>query len=192
MSLNIRDARKEDAPFLAKCVLAGMHFYDFEEKMSCEVSDIYRMLSECERRKDTLYSYIRTRVAEIDGSPAGSLLSYPGDDYKELRSKTFREIWPSLAEVDESSEMETGPGEYYLDTLAVDPAFRGHGIGSALIKDGIKKGMSMGYSNIVLIADDSFPRLISLYESLGFVKADRRDVFGVDFQRMIYSSKTAQ
>ena len=28
-SVIIRDARPEDAPFLAKCVMAGMHYYDF-------------------------------------------------------------------------------------------------------------------------------------------------------------------
>lgn len=182
----IRDAVAQDAPFLAKCIMAGMHFYDFEEEMSPENRDIYNRLVDCERRTDTLYTYIHSRVAEVDGVAAGSLLSYPGDSYKELRHRTFNELWPDLAQVDRSSELETGPGEYYLDTLAVLPIFRRHGIGRLLLRDGIDKGIDLGYKKIVLIADAGMPHLISLYESIGFQKADRRYVFGVDFQRMIY------
>ncbi len=84
----IRDARPEDAPFLAKYLVAGMHFYDFETEIP-ENKDIYLNLVDCERRTDLLYSYKDSRVAEVDGKVVGSLLSYPGDNYKELRRKSF-------------------------------------------------------------------------------------------------------
>jgi len=186
----IRDATPEDAPFLAKCIMAGMHFYDFETDIpenqdNPRNQDIYRNLVDCEKREDYLYTYKQTRVAEIDGVPVGSLLSYPGEIYKELRHKTFTELWPDLAEMDENSEQETGPGEYYLDSLAVVPAYRGRGVGRALMEDAIRKGRELGYSRIALIADSSMPHLISLYESIGFTPAEHRLIFGVDFQRMI-------
>lgn len=181
----IRDARPTDASFLAKCIMAGMHFYDFETDVP-EATDIYERLIECERREDLLYSYRRTRVAEIDGAPVGSLLSYPGEIYRELHRKTFREFWPELAQMDAESEMETGPGEYYLDSLAVVPSCRHHGIGKALLLDGIRKGESLGYDRITLVADSGMPHLVRLYGSIGFVPAGHRHVFGVDFQRMVY------
>ena len=184
----IRDARPDDAPFLAKCIMAGMHFYDFETDIPDE-SDIYERLIECERREDLLYSYRYTRVAEMDGTPVGSLLSYPGEIYRVMRHKTFSELWPDLAQMDAESEMETGPGEYYLDTLAVLPSYRHHGIGKALLVDGIQKGESLGYDRIALVADSDMPHLVRLYESIGFVPADHRHAFGVDFQRMIYEVK---
>ncbi|MBR1435291.1 MAG: hypothetical protein IJ584_09285 [Bacteroidales bacterium] len=86
--LTIRDAIPADAPFLAGCIMAGMHFYDFETPVPKQ-EDIYVRLIECERREDLLYSYVNTRVAEEDGVVAGSLLSYPGDIYRDLRRKTF-------------------------------------------------------------------------------------------------------
>ena len=184
--MTLRDARPEDAPFLARCIMAGMHFYDFETPEP-EDTDIYRRLIACERRDDLLYSYRYTRVAEDEGTPVGSLLSYPGDIYRSLRQKTFSEIWPELSAMDQSSEQETGPGEYYLDSLAVMPAFRGRGIGRALLMDGIQKGISLGYKQVSLVADAGMPRLLRLYEALGFVPAEHRHVFGVDFQRMIYT-----
>ena len=149
----IRDAHPEDAPFLAKCIMAGMHFYDFETDIS-EETRIYERLIECERRDDLLYSYRYTRIAEKDGIPVGSLLSYPGDIYQELRHKTFGELWPDLAQMDAESEMETGPGEFYLDSLAVLPQYRCLGIGRALLMDGMVTGDRFGdilMSDYVLI-----------------------------------------
>lgn len=65
-NFTIRDATPVDAPFLAKCVMAGMHFHDFETDIPAD-RDIYESLVGCELREDLLYSYVRTRVAEADG-----------------------------------------------------------------------------------------------------------------------------
>lgn len=182
----LRDATTSDAPFLAKCIMAGMHFYDFETSPP-EDEDIYVRLVGSERTENWLYSYRYTRVAEVDGLAVGSLLSYPGDIYRDLRQKTFSAIWPELSQMEAESDQETGPGEYYLDTLAVLPAYRGHGIGRELLKDGIQKGIRLGFKRIALVADAGMPHLIRLYESVGFLPADHRLAFGVDSQRMIYT-----
>ena len=182
----IRDARPDDAPFLAKCIMAGMHVYDFETEDPKE-EERYKNLVDCELREDLLYTYRNTRVAEIDGKAVGALLSYPGDIYKELREKTFAELWPEFFELHGNSDQETEPGEYYLDSLAVLPAFRGQGIGRKLLQDGIRKGISLGYSKVALVADSDMPHLISLYESIGFVPIEHRHAFGVDFQRMVFT-----
>ena len=42
--MTIRDAIPSDATFLAKCVMAGMHFYDFESDIP-ENIEIYRRLT---------------------------------------------------------------------------------------------------------------------------------------------------
>ena len=121
--VTIRDARPSDAPFLAKCIMAGMHFYDFETDIP-EEEDIFLRLVESEGKDEWLYSYKNTRVAEVDGEIAGSLLSYPGNIYRDLRRKTFTELWPDLFRMESESDQETNPGEYYLDSLAVLPSFR--------------------------------------------------------------------
>ena len=181
----IRDARPDDAPFLAKCIMAGMHFYDFESEIP-SARDIYDNLIVCEQRDDMLYTYKHTRVAESDGITVGSLLSYPGEIYRDLRHKTFCELWPDLARMDAESEQETGPGDYYLDSLAILPEYRHQGIGKALMQDGIRIGLGLGYKQVALVADSDLPHLIRLYESLGFVPEGHRHAFGVDFLRMVY------
>lgn len=181
----IRDAGPEDAAFLAKCVMAGMHYYDFGQ-LDPGHEGLFRSLTECERRTDLLYTFANSRIAEIDGKVAGSLLSYPGDNYKELRHKTFSELWPEYISMDTDSEQETGPGEYYLDTLAVVPEYRHRGIGRALLEDGIRLGKSKGFDLITLVVDSDMPDLVRLYESVGFRSHDHRRIFGVDFLRMAY------
>ena len=184
--LLIRDARPEDAPFLAECIMAGMHFHDFGEDMSGGMSDILEGLTGCEGREDTLYSWARTRVAEVNGKPAGALLSYPGELYPGLRDKTFREYWPAFFTEHADDDLETGPGEYYLDSLAVIPAYRRRGIGRALLEDGIRKGVSLGFRRVSLVVDADYGHLISLYESICFVPDGHRHAFGTDFLRMVF------
>ena len=43
------------------------------------------------------------RDARPDDAPVGSLLSYPGEIYREMRHKTFNEFWPDLAQMDAES-----------------------------------------------------------------------------------------
>ena len=186
-AFSIRDARPSDAPFLAECIFAGLHLYDFEETFNDDLSDALERITECEGREDTLYSYSRTRIAEVDGNPAGALLSYPGALYKDLKEKTFREYWPAFFTLYGNDEPETDPGEYYLDSLAVHPDYRRMGIGRALLEDSIKIGLSQGFIQITLVADAEMPHLINLYFSIGFVPADHRHAFGTDFLRMIYT-----
>ena len=52
--MTIRDALPSDAPFLAQCIMAGMHFYDFEGFMTDNLEDICDGITECEGRDDTL------------------------------------------------------------------------------------------------------------------------------------------
>ncbi len=182
----LRDARIEDAPFLARCILAGMHLYDFEDNLDSELSSILDSITECERHTDTLYSYINTRIAEVDGQPAGALLSYPGEIYAVFREWTFRQYWPSMYARITDDDPETDPGEYYLDSLAIVPAYRKHGLGRALIKDGIRLGLEKGFSQIALVADTAFPHLPGIYATMGFVPDGHRNLFGDDYLRMVY------
>ena len=183
--LNIRDARPGDAPFLAKCILSGMHFYDFETYPSDHMAGILSGLTASETLEDTLYTFMNTRVAELNGTPAGALLSYPGEEYLSRKERTFREFWPEYFSEHSADVPETDPGEWYLDSLAVHPEFRNMGIGKALLQDGIRKGFSQGFNRVALVADPEYPHLVRLYKSLGFVPEGTRHAFGTDFLRMV-------
>ncbi|MBQ9470764.1 MAG: GNAT family N-acetyltransferase [Bacteroidales bacterium] len=187
--ITLRDATPADAPFLASCVMAAMHLHDFEQPMPSALLDLHRRLSNSQLRVDTLYTHAHSRIALANGQVAGSLLSYPGDIYRARRRATFERLWPQLMELEERSEQETDPGEYYLDSLAVLPAFRHGGVARALIADGIARGRGQGYARIALVVDASMPHLVDYYKGLGFGPLDRRRAFDTDFLRMGYTAQ---
>lgn len=185
MKINIRDAKPSDAEFIAWTVMAGI---------GVVWSDLSCAVPMCQT-EDSIYSWKHSRIAQTeDGSPAGCLISYPGEIYAALRDKTWslfrreeREAGEPLQSYKElRSDPETFPGEYYLDSLAVRPEQRRRGIAKLLLEDAIAKGRALGFDRITLLAATDSPRLLSYYSGLGFKPEDRMILFGEDYTRMTW------
>lgn len=177
--VNLRNAEKEDSEFVAECVLAAMGMYDFTER-SEEFGAVLALCS----AYDTLYSYRNAIIATAGGVSIGCLVCYPGDGYASARKRTFSMIAFPDGGLN-SSDMETGPGEYYLDSLALVPAFRGQGIGKILLRAGIERGKASGFGRISLIVDKTHPRVREYYSSLGFESEKEIRFLGEDYIKMI-------
>jgi ribosomal protein S18 acetylase RimI-like enzyme len=65
--------------------------------------------------------------------------------------------------------------EAELHLLAVDDAYRGVGLGRALVSAAIEVAKELGFRKIVLWTQPSMTAAQKLYESTGFVRADHRD-----------------
>lgn len=172
----IRDALQDHATFVSKCVLAAMDLYGFGPGEAVNPNTV----AVC-NREDTLYSYKNSRLAMAGDVPVGCLVSYPGEIYREARALTFSLIPEVDRDLLEASAPETGPGEYYLDTLAVVPSFRGYGIGAMLLKDGIRKAERLGYACVSLIVEAEKTRLQEYYAQLGFREQGRMMFFGHEY-----------
>ena len=72
----IRNACEEDISFVAGCVLAAVGLYDFRNA-SVETTTAEQVCG----TDGTLYSYRNARIATVDGTPIGCLVSYPGTIY---------------------------------------------------------------------------------------------------------------
>ena len=117
----IRDATLDDAPFIARVVLAGIDMLDIDAKLPDEQRDIFEHLVGISRMDDTLYSYLNTRIAEIDGNRVGALVAYDGARYAMMREKTFGLVQQTSGMDLSRNAMDTGPGELYLDSRAILP-----------------------------------------------------------------------
>lgn len=196
----IRDAVPSDGAFIARNVLAAMGYDAFSDvkaepaielgSVSLTIQDAVEAFGEVCARPDTLYSYARTRIACVDGEPAGSLTAYSGDDYLPLRDFTWGLLDPTV----QYPEPECLPGEFYLDSMAILPEFRGMAfeyagstdrIGHLLMLDGIEVGKKKGFSRISLIVDKAKPRLFAYYSALGFRPDGEILFFGHLYDRMI-------
>jgi len=94
--------------------------------------------------------------------------AYDGGQLHQLR-KAFVEAAATELQRDFSNmDDETEPGELYVDSLAVKPAFRRMGIASALLKATQKRAKEMGIGKVGLLVDTGNPVGEALYASVGF------------------------
>lgn len=177
-SIIIRPATIDDAPNIAWAVLIAVGVENITQEMVLNVSHLL-----CER-EDTLYSWRNTSVAEINGAYAGSLTSYKGIDYKDLRSVSFPIMRDKLGCDFMDMENETEEGEYYLDSLAVWPEFRGKGIASLLIQNAIQQAKNWGIPRVTLVVDPDHTGVKRLYEKEGFSPLKMMQLFGQAYQKM--------
>ena len=185
--INIRDAILDDAPFIARVVLAGIDMLDIDAVLPDEQRDIYEHLVGICRMDDTLYSYLNTRIAEVEGNRVGALVAYDGARYAALRAKTFGLVQQTSGMDLSRNAMETGPGEFYLDSMAVLSDYRGLGIGKMLMRDRMDYALENGFHKVTLLVDKDKPRLQRYYESEGFAFDEEMFVYGAWYNKMVWS-----
>lgn len=124
-----------------------------------------------------LYSPENTTIAELDGKAIGIVTAYDGAGYRTMRQKTmplfekhFNSSFPDM-------EDESEAGEYYIDSLAVLPDYRGKGIGRKLLSAAIEHGKASGLK-VTLAVDPENEQAQRLYSSLGFTHDREIFIFG--------------
>lgn len=173
--ITIRAAQPEDAHIIALTIAmaigdevalrnyCGEHYLD--------------VLTEIALTEATQYSWQNALIAEYNGVVAGAVVGYDGANLEALRSGTLA-IVDRLTGRRPNVVDETSAEEYYLDSVAVLPEFRGNGIGLHLVNAFCEKAFSEGAQRVGLIVDIENPAAERLYTSLGFECVGKRDFFG--------------
>lgn len=177
MSLEIRKADYEDSTEVAALLLLAMEEIVYEflgKKYSGEASDFMRHMVSTEANQ---YSYRNAFVAVIDGKIAGALIVYDGALLEELRKPVARYI-AARTQKPFQPEDETCAGEFYIDSIGVDPKQQGQGIGRSLLQYVIgeyveKQGLTLG-----LLVEKENPAARRLYEKVGFRKTGEKTLVG--------------
>lgn len=191
MTISFRQALPQDSLFIAHAILAALHVRDMEDEI-LYVEDL-KPLVRAIQEENILYSYMNTRVAEVDSVVAGCFVTYDGGIFESLRLPTYRVLGKvlmpgkNLESLDAyaATEPETGAGEYYLDSLAVLPRFRHTGVGRMLVVDAICHGRRQGFHTFTgLVAADS-PALLKFYQSEGLMPQRKQLLFGEEYYRLV-------
>ena len=188
--LELRVGIPSDAGFIATTVMAAMGNepgQDFQTAFSAShgYDEIHSALTRIAAMEDTLYSYRNTHVAVCGDEIAGAIVGYDGARYAELADRTFSLLAERLGTEKLSPGTETGPGEYYLDSLYVNPLFRGRSVGSLLMRDELEVAEGLGFTTVSLLVDREKPWLHKLYSRLGFRMDGEVLFFGELFLRMV-------
>lgn len=139
--------------------------------------DYLAVLTEVARRKGTQYSWQYALVAEAEGVQAGAVVGYDGALLAALREGTFAVLREQIGRTPTIPD-ECEAGEVYLDSVGVLPAFRGLGVGRALVAAFCEKAFTEGHERVGLIVDDANPTAEKLYTALGFERVGTKQFFG--------------
>lgn len=183
----IRPATENDAPIIARCVLAAMEIIDINTIVPSEMHTAVKNLEVATLDDARLYSCKNSLIAEVNGNAVGCLISYCGDDYATLRKRTFDILYEESGLDLRNNPMETSPGEYYLNCMAIKSKFRGKSIGHLLMKKAIENGKTLGYKHFTLLVEKSHNRLQDYYAQLGFSPIEKIVAFGLEYTKMEYT-----
>ncbi|NKB28356.1 MAG: GNAT family N-acetyltransferase [Rhodobacteraceae bacterium] len=168
----IRPATRADAPHLAQLVnIAGEGMpLTIWSGMTGPGGDVWKTGAARAARDDGGFSWRNALIAEVDGHVAAALVAYvtqpePLDDDTPAMFRPLIEL-ENLA-----------PGTLYINVLATYPAFRGIGLGTALMAAAGQRCAGKAQS---LIAASGNTRERALYQRLGFHDVARRPAVATD------------
>lgn len=169
--ISIKNCTQEDAPFIGQTIMMALHEeYDLNEPWS-------RIFTTLSQRDDSQYSYRNAlKAVTDDGRIAGIIIAYDGGKLHSLREQFFHQFKEEFGFDITPVADETTEGEWYLDSLAVFPEFRGQSIAGRLLQAAIDRAPSDLRPG--LLCSKSNPDAARLYEKFGFHNVGERPFMG--------------
>ena len=181
--MNIRKAKPEDANAIATYILLAMEdiVYEFIGEKSHEkaIQFLINLIS----KKTNQYSYENCCVIEIEHEVAAVAVVYDGGKLQKLRMPVAQEI-KSMFNRDFNPEDETEAGEYYIDSIGVNPLRQGKGLGSKLLQFLIDEYVVKRNGTLGLLVDKDNPNAKKLYLKLGFEPVGEKILVGKGMEHL--------
>jgi DNA-3-methyladenine glycosylase I len=150
------------------------------------VDDLNRLFAELAVDTRSQYAYTNTLVAESEGGAImGLLIGYDGAELLPRREYFFAKAREIMGTDYTDMPPETDPGEYYIDTLGIYPAYRRQGVAHRLLYAAIARARKIG-KPAGLLADMNNTRALSLYRSIGFRTVNNRIFIDTEMYHMQY------
>ncbi len=179
--INIIPAERADAPLIARTIMEalGAEMCESFTRPGRTLEDIEELFTICAESDDSQYSWVNTlKAVDEDGNVCGMVISYDGAKLYELRKRFLDEFAKQNGfRIDDRMTDETEPGEWYLDSLAVFPEYRGRGIARQLI-EGVRQRALPSGKPVGLLVDKTNHRAEGLYNRLGFRTVGDRSFAG--------------
>ena len=177
--MEIRAAKASDAEHLVRFINMAaddlpLHFW---RKTVGPEGDPWALGQERAARETGNFSYRNAWIAEVEGEVAAGLLGYAAEDAPGPIDPDTPPIFVPLLELE-----ALAPGAWYLNVLASYAAFRGRGLGSALLAHAETVAAAAGHHAISLIAEDTHHDALRLYAAKGYHEVARRPVVKADWK----------
>lgn len=184
MNISIRKARKEDAREAVPLIMEAIGDIAMQLTGETEEAKVTQEFEHLFTRTDNRHSYLYTYVAEIEGSVAGVLVFYSAEQATTLDAH-LEEYLSNKKGTAVKIDPETLPGEWYVDTVVVNPTYRGQGIGTKLLNYAEQLVKSFGGGKLSLNVETEKYAAISLYNRLSFDNVCPWTIIGEPFYHMV-------
>ncbi len=180
----LRNARKEDAAGVLPLMMdaIGSIAYSLTGEESPE--EAMAVLEEFYSCEENRLSYENVTVLEMEGRVAGFMLAYHGSRAEAL-DRPLKARLEARGKSAAAIVCEAGPDEFYLDSLAVHPDFRGQGLGTLLLEEFGRLAARAGWRKLSLLVEEHNGGARKLYERLGYAPEEALMVAGHRYDRMV-------
>ncbi|MGC1633320.1 MAG: GNAT family N-acetyltransferase, partial [Gelidibacter sp.] len=129
------------------------------------------------QKENNQYSYQNCFVVEEDHQIIAAVNIYDGSELIHLRAPIIQYIERHFSKAF-NPEDETQPGEFYIDSLGVNPNQQGKGIGGKLLQFLIHYYVIQSNKTIGLLVEENNPNAKRLYLKLGFEPVGEKTLVG--------------
>lgn len=186
--VTIRRAVKEDAAQIARYFIYAWPVEEFfAMRPDLDMNALETAVIEVVSMEGTSYSYENSMVAVLGNKIKGAICGYDGAKCNDLKLRVRQVLADRFYDGDVEKvnwSEETGAGEFYLDSIGVDPECRGMGVGTKLFAGLLDKARSEGHSKAGLLVDSIRPEAEKLYTRLGFRFINYIDFCGHQMKHM--------
>jgi ribosomal protein S18 acetylase RimI-like enzyme len=182
----IRPAQKSDVDAVVPLIVSALAPGSFQLTDSGDESEAYPVVSAFFLQEVNRHSYRNTIVYEVAGVVAAAVVCYDGAHEAALAQPILTFIRNYYEDETLPPHYETQPGELYIDTLAVDPAFRKRGIARLLLDAVCAQARSMGLPCVGLLVEDVNVGAKALYANYGFQVTGFKNLWEHQYEHMQY------
>jgi translation initiation factor 4G len=190
--MTIRSARPEDAGFIAQTILSSQRGYRqrgwFDVALGWPDAQCHDFIARIAvARARSMWHVSQFLVAEGDGKPAAALCALPAAGTGPAAWHAIEEVAASIGLAAPELEairrrgvytracwVQGGEGDWMIEHVATDPAYRGRGLVQALIAHALDKGRAAGFARATisfLIGNEPAERA---YAKAGFAFAEEK------------------
>ena len=182
----IRRATPNDVDAIVDLMLLAMGDLPYQFANTNDKKIAFELLKKFVLEKENQYSLENIFVAELNKEIAGTIVAYDGAKTETLRKPFFEYISTRFHSNAFKMELESKAGEFYIDTLSVDPKFQGKGIGKLLINTVIIEAKRLGFKRVGLLVSSTNPNAKRLYEKVGFKVAGYKNLLEATHEHLVF------
>ena len=167
--ITVREAQQDDAGQIAPLIDIIFDEMELDELEDVPEPGLAKVITRAYQTDTYLSSKASTVVAEADGQVVGVVFGYPSEN-EDAINQVLINLSKKSADFKEPyiPDSETNTDEWYLDSIAVDQRYQGHGIGSKLLNAVPRMALNDGKSVVGLNVDYQNPNAEKLYARKGF------------------------